>query len=129
MKKIEVTPEVRARLREEHCVENDQTVYNALNYVTDSPLARMIRRRALELGGREWVTADEKEAEASPKEQREEKAFCPDCTLVNYPNCSKGIPCCKCDEESCNSRQSCPKGERKEARHEADRKERKGKEN
>lgn len=117
MKKIEVTPEVRARLREEHCVENDQTVYNALNYVTDSPLARMIRRRALELGGREWVTADEATTEASPKEQREEKAFCPDCTLVNYPNCSKGIPCCKCDEESCNSRQSCPKGERKEARN------------
>ena len=74
MKKIEVTPEVRARLREEHCVQNEQTVYNALNYVTDSPLARMIRRRALELGGREWVTADEKEAEGEANEAQERQS-------------------------------------------------------
>jgi len=44
---------------EEHFLENDMTVYKALNYETNSPLAKMIRRRALELGGREWVTADE----------------------------------------------------------------------
>ena len=69
MKKIEVTPEVRARLREEHCVENDQTVYNALNYETNSPLAKMIRRRALELGGKEWVTTDEVESSALMHDQ------------------------------------------------------------
>ena len=68
-KKIEVTAEVRERLKEEHCVGNDQTVYNALNYVTDSPLAKMIRRRALELGGREWVTGDEVAAEGSTKDE------------------------------------------------------------
>ena len=69
MKKIEVTPEVRARLREEHCVENDQTVYNALNYETNSPLAKMIRRRALELGGKVWVTTDEVESSALMHDQ------------------------------------------------------------
>ena len=62
MKKIEVTPEVRAQLREEHCLVNDQTVYKALRYETDGPLAKMIRRRALELGGKEWVTTDEVES-------------------------------------------------------------------
>lgn len=69
MKKIEVTPEVRAQLREEHCLVNDQTVYKALRYETDGPLAKMIRRRALELGGKEWVTTDEvesKRADARP---------------------------------------------------------------
>ena len=69
MKKIEVTPEVRARLREEHCVENDQTVYNALNYETNSPLAKMIRRRALEMGGKVWVTTDEVESSALMHDQ------------------------------------------------------------
>lgn len=58
-KKIEVTPEVRAQLREEHCLANDQTVYKALRYETDSPLAKMIRRRALELGGIKWITENE----------------------------------------------------------------------
>jgi hypothetical protein len=74
-KKIEVTPEVRAQLREEHCLENDTTVYKALNYETNSPLAKMIRRRALELGGREWLTTDEvaNTAEGSPKDQGEEE--------------------------------------------------------
>lgn len=115
-KKIEVTPEVRAQLREEHCLENDTTVYKALNYETNSPLAKMIRRRALELGGREWMTADEKTAEASPKDQREETAFCPDCIVAKYPPCDKGIPCCKCEkkQDECNSRQPCPKKEGKE---------------
>lgn len=64
MKKIEVTPKVRAQLREEHCLVNDQTVYKALRYETDGPLAKMIRRRALELGGKEWVTTDEVESSA-----------------------------------------------------------------
>lgn len=68
MKKIEVTPDVRAQLREEHCLANDQTVYRALRYETDSPLAKMIRRRALELGGREWMTADEVEAAETKSE-------------------------------------------------------------
>lgn len=78
-KKIEVTPEVREQLREEHCLENDTTVYKALKYETNSPLAKMIRRRALELGGREWLTSDEIEVtadttEGSPKNQGEEDA-------------------------------------------------------
>jgi hypothetical protein len=62
-------------LREEHCLENDTTVYKALNYETNSPLAKMIRRRALELGGREWLTTDEvaNTAEGSPKDQGEEE--------------------------------------------------------
>lgn len=57
-KKIEVTPEVRTLLKEEHCLANDQTVYKALRYETDSPLAKMIRRRAIELGGKQWVTIE-----------------------------------------------------------------------
>lgn len=60
-KKIEVSPDVRAQLKEEFELKNDQTIYNALNYETESPSAKMIRRRAIELGGREWVTADEVE--------------------------------------------------------------------
>ena len=69
MKKIEVTPEVRAQLREEHCLVNDQTVYKALRYETDSPLAKMIRRRALELGGKEWITSDEVESSGAMHDQ------------------------------------------------------------
>lgn len=114
-KMIKVTTEIRVELMKEFPV-SEKTVYNALTFATGGYAAEQIRRRALELGGklmREVTDTDE----ASPKEQREEKTFCPDCTLVNYPNCSKGIPCCKCDEENCNSRQSCPKGERKEARN------------
>lgn len=34
---------------------------------------------------------------------------CSDCVNVKYPACNYGIPCCKCNEESCNSRQACPK--------------------
>lgn len=60
-KKIEVSPEVRAQLKEEFELKYDQTIYNALNYETESPSAKMIRRRAIELGGREWVTTDEVE--------------------------------------------------------------------
>ena len=60
-KKIEVSPDVRAQLKVEFELKNDQTVYNALNYETESPSAKMIRRRAIELGGREWVTTDEVE--------------------------------------------------------------------
>lgn len=60
-KKIEVSPDVRAQLKEEFELKNDQTIYNALNYETESPSAKMIRRRAIELGGREWVTTDEVE--------------------------------------------------------------------
>lgn len=73
-KKIEVTPEVRAQLRAEHYLENDTTVYKALNYETNSPLAKMIRHRALELGGREWMTADEATTEGSPKNESKEVA-------------------------------------------------------
>jgi len=37
------------------------------------------------------------------------KTACPDCFVAQYPPCGKGIPCCKCHEEGCNSRQPCPK--------------------
>lgn len=63
-KKIEVKPEVRKQLLEEFELGNEQTVYNALNYESDSPSAKMIRRRALELGGVEWLTKDEMEGGA-----------------------------------------------------------------
>lgn len=58
-KKIEVTPEVRKQMIEEMELACDMTVYNALNYTSDSPSAKMIRRRAIELGGKQWVTLDE----------------------------------------------------------------------
>lgn len=98
-KKIEVTPDVRERLKEEHCVGNDQTVYNALNYVTDSPLAKMIRRRALELGGVEWAT----------REEWHRDLFCDGCAQAYSPACDKMVPCCRCSEKNCNSRQVCAK--------------------
>lgn len=53
-KKIVVSPEVRQKLKDEFELSNDQTVYSALNYATDSPSAKMIRRRAVELGGEVW---------------------------------------------------------------------------
>ena len=58
-RKIEVTPEVRKQMIEEMELASDMTVYNALNYTSDSPSAKMIRRRAIELGGKQWVTLDE----------------------------------------------------------------------
>jgi len=58
-RKIEVTPEVRSQLKEEFETKNEGTIYNALNYETNSPSAKMIRRRAIELGGTEWFTLDE----------------------------------------------------------------------
>lgn len=70
-KKIEVNPEVRERLKNEFELSNDQTVYNALNYATDSPSAKMIRRRALELGGVEWYTADDPKCSAENNDQIE----------------------------------------------------------
>lgn len=75
-KKIEVSPEVRSQLVDEFELTNDNTVYRALRYESDSPSAKMIRRRALELGGREWMTTDEvaSTAEGSPKNQGEEDA-------------------------------------------------------
>ena len=63
-RKIEVSPEVRAQLREEFEIGNDNTVYVALRYESNSPSAKMIRRRALELGGKEWWTTDGMEGSA-----------------------------------------------------------------
>jgi len=94
-KKIEVTAEVREALKKEFEISNEQTIYNALNFESDSPSAKMIRRRALELGGREWMTADE-------------IAGCMNCEVRNYPPCDKRIPCCKCENMDCNGRQPCP---------------------
>ena len=107
-KMIKITPEIRVELLKEFPV-SEKTVYNALTFATGGYTAESIRRRAQELGGKLM-----KEAKDTTEGTAQGKAFCPDCTMVNYPCCSKGIPCCKCDEESCNSRQSCPKGERKE---------------
>lgn len=33
--------------------------------------------------------------------------YCADCILKQFPPCDKGVPCCKCDELQCNSRQPC----------------------
>ena len=98
-KKIEVTPEVRAQLIEELELSNDVTVYNALKFATDSPSAKMIRRRALELGGVEWAT----------REEWHKDLYCEDCALADVPPCEKMMPCCKCGEKDCNSRQPCTK--------------------
>ena len=32
---------------------------------------------------------------------------CTDCIERQYPSCSKNIPCCRCDEDECSSRQPC----------------------
>lgn len=58
-KKITVTPETRATLMDEFELKSEQTLYNALNFSTNSPTSRLIRRRAIELGGQEWVTTNE----------------------------------------------------------------------
>ena len=60
MKKIEITPEVKAKILHEFSV-SERTIWNAINYKTGGYAANQIRRRALELGGREWATTDEKE--------------------------------------------------------------------
>lgn len=33
---------------------------------------------------------------------------CNNCELKKFPACDKGLPCCRCDNPSCNSRQPCP---------------------
>lgn len=33
---------------------------------------------------------------------------CNNCELKKFPACANGIPCCRCDNQSCNSRQPCP---------------------
>ena len=108
---IKVTTEIRVELMKEFPV-SEKTVYNALTFATGGYAAEQIRRRALELGGKLMQEVTDT-AEASQKDRRKEMAFCPDCIVAKYPPCNEHIPCCKC-EESCNSRQSCPKGERKE---------------
>lgn len=111
---IKVTTEIRVKLMKEFPV-SEKTVYNALTYATGGYTAEQIRRRALELGGKLMKEVTDT-AEASPKDQREETAFCPDCIVAKYPPCDKGIPCCKCEkkQDECNSRQPCPKKEGKE---------------
>lgn len=58
-KKIEVTPEVREQLKNEFGLNNVTSIYKALGYESNSEMAENIRSRAMELGGREWLTADE----------------------------------------------------------------------
>lgn len=50
-----------------------------------------------------------------PKDGREmKKKTCKDCAALKFPACDLGIPCCRCGEEWCNSRQPCPKKEEEE---------------
>lgn len=58
-KKIEVKPEVRATLREEFGLNNDTSIYKALGYESNSEMAEKIRQRAVELGGKVWMTEEE----------------------------------------------------------------------
>lgn len=111
---IKVTTEIRVELMKEFPV-SEKTVYNALTFATGGYTAEQIRRRALEMGGKLMQEVTDT-AEASPKDQREETAFCLDCLVAKYPPCDKGIPCCKCEtkQDECNSRQQCPKKEGKE---------------
>ena len=104
-KMIKVTPEIRAELMKEFPV-SEKTVYNALNFLTGGYAAEQIRRRAVELGGKlmQEVTAI---AEGSAKEEGERSVFCTGCEMAAYPPCNKGLPCCKCSEKDCNSRQEC----------------------
>lgn len=37
------------------------------------------------------------------------KNSCDGCIVKKYPACDLGIPCCQCKDDSCNSRQPCPK--------------------
>ena len=106
---IRVTKEVREQLVKEFeaC---EKTVWNALKYETDSPAAKMIRRRALELGGEVWEGPDDSEAlETAPatEEDRDDSICDTECGMKTHPPCDKGIPCCRCKDE-CNSRQYCP---------------------
>jgi hypothetical protein len=65
-KEIKVTVEIRKQLLAEFPV-GDKTVYNALHYASDSYAARMIRCRALELGG---CLMQQTSAEGEPKDGR-----------------------------------------------------------
>lgn len=58
-KKIKVSVEVKNQLIEEFDGMTDGTFYNALNYITNTPSAKLLRKRALDLGGVEWFTRDE----------------------------------------------------------------------
>ena len=33
---------------------------------------------------------------------------CKKCIVRLYPSCDREIPCCRCQEKDCNSRQDCP---------------------
>ncbi len=113
-KMIKVTTEIRVELMKEFPV-SEKTVYNALTFATGGYAVEQIRRRALELGGKLMQEVTDT-AEASPKDQRKETAFCPDCIMAKYPPCNEHIPCCKCEKKQneCNSWQPCPKKEGKE---------------
>lgn len=113
-KKIKITPKIRVELMKEFTV-SEKTVYNALTFATGGYTAEQIRRRALELGGKLMQEVTDT-AEGSPKDQREETTFCPDCIVAKYPPCDEHIPCCKCEKKQteCNSWQPCPKNEGEE---------------
>ena len=104
-KMIKVTPEIRAELMKEFPV-SEKTVYNALTYATGGYTAEQIRRRALELGGKLMQEVAEA-VEGPAKEEGGRSMFCTGCEMAAYLPCSKGLPCCKCSEKDCNSRQEC----------------------
>ncbi len=114
---IKINPEIRVELMKEFPV-SEKTVYNALNFLTGGYTAEQIRSRAQELGGKlmQEVPTEANTAEASPKDDQTEAAFCPDCIVAKYPPCDKHTPCCKCDKKQteCNSWQPCPKNEGEE---------------
>lgn len=56
-KKIKIPSKIRDQIIEELELTNQMIVYNALRYKTNSPSAKIIRRRALELGGEIWEVA------------------------------------------------------------------------
>lgn len=58
-KKIEVTPEVREQLKNEFGLNNVTSIYKALGYESNSEMAEKIRQRAVELGGKVWMTEEE----------------------------------------------------------------------
>lgn len=67
MQRIEVSEDVKAKICKAYACSRP-TVWRALTYTTDTPLARSIRRYAILSGGRVLQTVV-----IEPKEQDEEK--------------------------------------------------------
>ena len=84
------------------CLVSRQTFYNWEHGQSIEPKYKpVINRIALDMFGQK-VFLDEPST-----------ISCPDCPVAKFNACSKGVPCCRCSEESCNGRQPCPKEEEK----------------